>query len=117
MRLKKLTTGCRYSNMLNKGVIPNSDLKKNSVSLTSTFKLNDKIKVSTSINYTNSGAKNRPAGNRGANPMQALYETNSHIDVLSLRDYWEKGKEGIQQNGPYALEVNSDGTYSRGDAH
>jgi TonB-linked SusC/RagA family outer membrane protein len=105
-----------YSNMLNKGVIPNSDLKKNSVSLTSTLKLNDKIKVSTSINYTNSGAKNRPAGNRGSNPMQALYETNSHIDVLTLRDYWEKGKEGIQQNGPYALEVNSDGSYSRGDA-
>jgi TonB-linked SusC/RagA family outer membrane protein len=104
-----------YSNMINKGVIPNSDLKKNSLSLTSSFKLNDKMKLSTSINYVNSGAINRPAGNRGANPMQALYETNPHIDVLSLRNYWEPGKEGIQQNGPYALEVNGDGTFSRGD--
>jgi TonB-linked SusC/RagA family outer membrane protein len=104
-----------YSNMLNKGVIPNSDLKKNTLSLTSTFRLNNKMKISTSINYVNSGATNRPAGNRGSNPMQALYETNPSIDVLSLRNYWEPGKEGIQQNGPYALEVNSDGTYSRGD--
>lgn len=105
-----------YTNMQNKGVIPNSDLNKNSLSLTSSFKLNDKMKISTSINYTNSGAKNRPAGNRGANPMQALYETNPHIDILSERNYWEPGKEGIQQNAPYALEVNGDGTYSRGDA-
>jgi TonB-linked SusC/RagA family outer membrane protein len=104
-----------FSNMLNKGVIPNSDLHKNSISLSSTLKLNEKIKVSTSINFTTSGAVNRPAGNRGANPMQALYETNPHIDILSLKDYWEKGKEGIQQNGPYALVVNPDGTYERGD--
>ena len=112
---EKIDYRLSYSNMLNKGVIPNSDLKKNSISLTSTFRLSDKIKVSTSLNYTNSGAKNRPAGNRGANPMQALYETNPHIDILSLKNYWEPGKEGIQQNGPYALEVNGDGTYSRGD--
>jgi TonB-linked SusC/RagA family outer membrane protein len=112
---EKIDYRLSYSNMLNKGVIPNSDLKRNSISLASTFKLNDKIKISTNINYTNSSAKNRPAGNRGANPMQALYETNPHIDILSERNYWETGKEGIQQNGPYALEVNGDGTYSRRD--
>lgn len=103
-----------YSNMQNKGVIPNSDLHKNSISLNSSVKLSEKIKVSSSINFTTSGADNRPAGKNGANPMQALYELNPHIDVLALKDYWEKGKEGIQQNAPYQLKINSDGTYSRG---
>jgi TonB-linked SusC/RagA family outer membrane protein len=110
----KLDYRLSYSNMQNKGVIPNSDLHKNSISLNSSMKLNDKVKVSSNINFTTTGADNRPAGNRGANPLQALYELNSHIDVLSLKDYWEKGKIGLQQNAPYQLKVNSDGTYSRG---
>lgn len=102
-----------YTNMENKGIIPNSDLHKNSISLNSAIKLSDKVKLSSSLNFTSSGAKNRPAGNRGANPIQALYETNPSIDVLLMKDYWEPGKEGIQQNGPYTLEINPDGTYER----
>lgn len=100
-----------YTNMQNQGVIPNSDLNRNSISLNSSIKLTEKVKVSSSLNFTTSGAKNRPAGNRGANPIQALYETNSSIDILALKDYWQQGKEGIQQNGPYTLGINDDGTY------
>lgn len=110
----KLDYRLSYGNMQNKGVIPNSDLHKHSIGINSTFKFNTKLKLSSSINFTSSGADNRPAGNRGANPMQALYELNPHIDVRSLENYWEKGKEGIQQYAPYQLKINSDGTYSRG---
>ncbi len=110
---EKIDYRLSYSNMQNKGIIPNSDLHKNSISLNSSIKLTDKVKVSSSINFTTSGADNRPAGNRGANPIQALYETNPSIDILQLKNYWEPGKEGIQQNGPYTLEINPDGTYSR----
>ncbi|MCF6333017.1 MAG: SusC/RagA family TonB-linked outer membrane protein, partial [Draconibacterium sp.] len=109
----KINYRLSYSNMQNKGIIPNSDLNKNSISLNSSIKLTDKIKVSSNINFTISGADNRPAGNRGANPIQALYETNPSINVLDMKNYWEPGKEGIQQNGPYTLEINPDGTYER----
>ena len=102
-----------YTNMMNKGIIPNSDLHKNSISLNSAIKLSNKVKLSSSINFTSSGADNRPAGNRGANPIQALYETNPSIDVLLMKNYWEPGKEGIQQNGPYTLDIFPDGTYER----
>ncbi len=110
---EKIDYRLSFTNMLNKGIIPNSDLKKNSVSLTSTFKLNEKIKITTSLNYTNSGSKNRPAGNRGANPMQAAYEINPSIDFALLEDYWEPGKQGLQQKMPYQLIINPDGTYRR----
>ncbi len=102
-----------YNNMANKGVIPNSDLHRNSISLNSSIKLVDNVKLSSNINFTSTGADNRPAGNRGANPMQALYETNPSIDIRMLKDYWEPGKQGIQQNGPYTLDINPDGTYER----
>ena len=112
---EKIDYRVSYSNMQNKGVIPNSDLHKHSFSLNSSIKLNEKMSVSSSINFTTSGADNRPAGNRGANPMQALYELNPHIDVRALKDYWEEGREGLQQKAPYQLEINPDGTYSKGD--
>ena len=104
-----------YNNMENKGIIPNSDLHKNSIALNSSIKVNDKMTISTNINFTSSGSDNRPAGNRGANPMQALYDVNSHLDILDLEDYWVEGQEGIQQRSPYNLVVNGDGTYGMDD--
>nr|WP_319570488.1 SusC/RagA family TonB-linked outer membrane protein [uncultured Draconibacterium sp.] len=105
-----------YSNMQNQGIIPNSDLHKNSIGLNSTLRLTDKLSISTNVNFVSNGADNRPStGNRGTNPLQALYDINSSIDVDDLKNYWEPGKEGIQQNAPYNLEVNPDGTYGKGD--
>ena len=90
-----------FESMQNQGIIPNSDLHRNSISLNSSLKVVDNLTVSSSINFTNSGADNRPSiGNRGANPLQALYDINSHIDINDLKNYWEPGLEGIQQNGP-----------------
>jgi len=113
---EKVNYRLSYNNMQNKGIIPNSDLHKNSLSLNSSIKLTDKLTVSSSVNFTTSGADNRPStGNRGANPVQALYDLNSHIDLNDLKDYWEPGQEGIQQRAPYSLKVNSDGTYEKED--
>ena len=40
---------------------------------------------------------------------------NSHLDIEDMRDYWVPGQEGLQQNAPYNLVVNSDGTYEKND--
>lgn len=106
-----------YSNMQNQGIIPNSDLHKNSIGLNTTLRMTDKLSLSSSINFVSNGADNRPStGNRGSNPLQALYDINSSIDINDLKNYWEPWKEGVQQNAPYNLEVNPDGTYEKGDA-
>lgn len=112
---EKIDYRISYSNMQHKGVIPNSDLHKHSFSLNSSIRLHDNVRLSSNLNFTTSGADNRPAGNRGANPMQALYELNPHIDVRNLKNYWEEGKEGIQQYSPYTLEINPDGSFGRGE--
>ncbi len=92
-----------YSDLKHQGFIPNSDLNKHSINLNSSLKLNDKISVTSSLNYTKSGADNRPATNRGANPMQAVYEIAPHIDVREMQDYWLPGYEGLRQNSPFAF--------------
>ena len=108
-----------YSNMSNKGIIPNSDLFRNSLSLNTSVKLHEKVRLSTNLDFSRSNSNNRPATNRGANPMQWAYAVSPHIDIRDLRNYWAPGQEGLQQltqddgageyNNPYflAYEVNN----------
>lgn len=113
---EKVNYRLSYDNMVNKGIIPNSDLNKNSISLNSSFKIVDDLTFTSSFNYTSSGADNRPStGNRGTNPLQALYDINPHIDINDLKDYWEPGLEGLQQRGPYTLDLQPDGSYEKVD--
>ncbi len=106
-----------YSNMNHRGIIPNSDLFRNSLALSSSLKLSEKLRLSTNVDLSRNNSNNRPAGNRGSNPLQWAYAVSPHIDIRDLRDYWVPGQEGIQQlsqapgdyNNPYFLanEVNN----------
>ncbi len=113
-----------YSNMSNKGIIPNSDLFKNSLSLNSSVKINSKVTVGTNLDFNRTNSNNRPAGNRGTNPMQWAYAVSPHIDIRDLQDYWVPGQVGLKQrtqdeaknyNNPYYLahEVNNGFTRDR----
>ncbi|WP_339840019.1 SusC/RagA family TonB-linked outer membrane protein [uncultured Maribacter sp.] len=89
-----------YTNMRHEGFIPNSDLERNTFAINSGFDVNDKLKITTSLKYVISGADNRPSTtDRNANPLQAIYDINPHIDVRDLKDYWLI--EGQSQNTPY----------------
>lgn len=106
-----------YSNLASRGIIPNADLKRNSLAFNSSIKLTDQLKLSSQIDFSRNGSDNRPAGNRGTNPLQWAYAVSPHINILDLKSYWEPGQEGIQQrsqnpddyNNPYflAYEVNN----------
>ena len=92
-----------FNDMENKGLIPNSDLHRKTISFNSTVKLTDKIKLSAMLNYANSNAGNRPAIGNGTNPMQAMYEINNQIDGNLLKTIWKPGMTNIMQNSPYRL--------------
>jgi len=105
-----------FTNMSNNGLIPNSDFFKNSYSLSASSKVFEKVTISTNVNFNNSWSNNRPASNRGANPLQWAYSTPANIDIRKLEDYWVPGKEGLEvrsvssnHENPYFLanEVNN----------
>jgi TonB-linked SusC/RagA family outer membrane protein len=73
--------------MQNKGLIPNTDLNRNNLSLSLSSKLNKKLTVSTDVNYVNSYAKNRASGDRGTNPLQWAYSTPAYVNIMDLKDY------------------------------
>ncbi|MDH5604244.1 MAG: SusC/RagA family TonB-linked outer membrane protein, partial [Cyclobacteriaceae bacterium] len=104
------------TDMRNQGMIPNSDLFRNNVSFASSFKALEKLTISSDVNISRNWSNNRPASNRGTNPLQWAYGVPANIDIRRLEDYWVEGKEGIQQkavantfDNPYFLanEVNN----------
>lgn len=106
-----------YSNMQNRGIIPNSDLFRNTLNLSTSVKVSEKLRVSSNLDLSRSNSNNRPAGNRGSNPLQWAYAVSPHTDIRDLENYWLPGQEGLQQrsqfkgiyNNPYFLanEVNN----------
>jgi TonB-linked SusC/RagA family outer membrane protein len=108
-----------YTNMSNRGIVPNSDLFRNTLDFNTSLKISNNVRFSTNVDFTRSNSNNRPAGNRGANPIQWAYYVSPHIDIRDMENYWVKGKEGLQQltqddgageyNNPYFLanEVNN----------
>ncbi|AWV97057.1 SusC/RagA family TonB-linked outer membrane protein [Arcticibacterium luteifluviistationis] len=112
-----------FTNMLNNGLVPNSDLFRNNISVSSDVNAAKNLVFSTNVNVNRSWSNNRPSGNRGTNPLEAAYKVSPHINILELEDYWVPGQEGLRQlsqaegeyNNPYFLanEVNNGFTRDR----
>ncbi len=107
------------NNLQSRGVIPNSDFHKNSVNITGDYDLAKNLTLYTNVNIGKTYSDNRPAGNRGTNPLKAVLYTPSHIDINQFKDYWEPGQEGIQQkalpdhNNPYFLAYGVNNNFYR----
>lgn len=89
-----------FTNMTNRGIIPNSDLSRNTLSLAASVKATNKLTISSNVNINSSGADNRPSSNRGTNPLEWAYKVPANTDIRDLEDYWEPGQEGVQQRTP-----------------
>ncbi len=105
-----------YTNMTHDGITPNSDLHRNNLSLAASSKLKNKLTISTHINFSNSYAKNRPASNRGANPLEWAYKTPPNANILDLRNYGS-GKDIITPGqgfeNPWFLAYDVNNSFNR----
>ena len=107
-----------YTNMTHSGLIPNSDLHKNSYSLSASSKAWKKVTISTDVNFNHSWADNRPASNRGTNPLQWAYSNPTNIDITNLRNYRVGNENEIlrvsnNHENPYYLAYDVNNSFSR----
>lgn len=87
-----------YTNLYSTGVLPNVDLKRNTISLNAGYKFTDKFSVKASVSYINSVSTNRPSMGYGPeNPMYTFAWFGRQVDINSLKDYWQRGYEGTKQ--------------------
>lgn len=100
-----------FSNMGNKGVMPNTETNQNSVSFSSEYKLTEKLKVTVNANYITTFSPNK-ANVTGSNSVlnDLLFNFPSNLQPLSeMKNYWLTGFEGINQNGAIMKDPASNG--------
>ena len=90
-----------YTNQSQEGVLPNSSIKKNVLSIAGSKKITEKLTFSMDANLTTSEAKGRyGSGYDSNNPMQAFrqwWQTN--VDLMEQKDaYFSTGGQNITWN-------------------
>ncbi|MBT30950.1 MAG: SusC/RagA family protein [Thalassobius sp.] len=87
-----------YTNLDQKGIVPNNDLKRHTISINSGYKFTDKFSANMAASYVKTNSTNRPDQGYGRNtPMYFMLWMGRQVNMNSLRDYWQPGLEGIQQ--------------------
>jgi TonB-linked SusC/RagA family outer membrane protein len=101
------------SHSYQKGIVPNTKLNITNFNINSGFNFSPKLRLEANINYNRQYTPNYPDVNYGPNSM--IYNINiwggADWDIDEMRNYWQEGKEGVQQiyaeyfryNNPYFL--------------
>jgi TonB-linked SusC/RagA family outer membrane protein len=99
------------SHISQKGVVPNTGVNNSSFSVGGNYALTSKLSVDAKLTYNRAYSDNYPTVGYG--PPNILYNLllwiGPDVDIRDLKDYWVKGKEGLQQknynlswyNNPY----------------
>lgn len=86
-----------YSNLRNEGIVPNTDLDRDGISLSLHQKLTEQLNVNAFVNYINTRSGNRPNLGYGyENPLYGFNWTGRQADVAALKNYWQAGQDGVQ---------------------
>ncbi len=87
-----------WTNLDQKGIVPNTDLKRNTIALNGGIKLTDKLTVNSAVNFQRTASGNRPTISYGTENLMYLWIWyGRQVNTRSLRDYWMPGLEGRQQ--------------------
>jgi TonB-linked SusC/RagA family outer membrane protein len=100
-----------FGNTYQRAIIPNMDLNIINFNMSAGYNFSPKVRMSANVNYNRQFSENFPDVNYGPNSL--IYNMSiwagSDWNVSDMSNYWQKGKEGIQQiyaeyqryNNPY----------------
>ncbi len=88
-----------YTLLDQKGIIPNTDIKRNTFSFNGGYNFTPKLSARITANYVNTHSDNRPNLSYGTESIIYLLHCwmGQHVDLNSLKDYWIPGMEHVQQ--------------------
>ena len=101
------------SHIYQKGIVPNTQLNMTNFNITADYKFSNKLKFESNLQYNRQYTPNIPDVNYGPNSIiyNIVYWAGADWNVDDMRNYWQKGKEGVQQiyaeyqryNNPYFM--------------
>jgi TonB-linked SusC/RagA family outer membrane protein len=115
------------SQMLQKGTVPNTKLGSTNFNFSGGLNAGKKVRFEANINYNRQITPNYPDANYGPNSYVYLFNIwgGADFDVRDLRNYWQPGKEGVQQfnreytiyNNPYLTAYENLHSYEKNDLY
>ncbi|MFB9863613.1 SusC/RagA family TonB-linked outer membrane protein [Rufibacter immobilis] len=104
----KTTARLSFTNLTNTWIIPNTGYNRNTVSLSASQKVTDKLQIATKINYTNKYSDNLPStGYNNQTIMYFMIGMVPNADINWYKNYWVPGKEGVTQISPFSSLVDN----------
>ncbi len=98
-------TTARFSvtNVKNDWITPNTGYKRNTVSMSVSSKINDKLQITSKINYTNKWSDNLPGAGYGNQSIMYWYIFwEPSADPEWLKNYWKIGQENRAIQYPFS---------------
>ena len=87
-----------WTNLNQTGTVPNTDLKRNTIAMNGGINVTDKLTVNSAINFQRTDSGNRPSISYGTESLMYLFIWyGRQLNNNSLKDYWMRGREGVQQ--------------------
>jgi TonB-linked SusC/RagA family outer membrane protein len=88
------------SHVFQRGQVPNTELNSTTASLSGGLQLTSRLKADANISYNRQYSPNYPSAGYGADNYfyNILLWMGPDVDINDLKDYWQPGKEGVQQN-------------------
>ncbi len=88
-----------YTNLNQKGIIPNTDLERNTVSVSGGYHLTDKLSVRAFVSYIKGGSDNRPSISYGTESIMFLFNCwmPASVRIKDLERLWQRGLDNQQQ--------------------
>lgn len=85
-----------YTNLNQKGIVPNTDLQRNTVSVSGGYNLTPKLSVRTFVSYIKSESDNRPSISYGTESIMYLFNCwlPASVKVSDMRRLWQNGLDG-----------------------
>lgn len=90
-----------YTNLDQTGIVPNTDLKRNTISFSGGYNLTDKFSARAFVSYIKSSSDNRPSISYGTESIMYLFTSwfPRSVRIADMKRLWQPGLEGIRQFG------------------
>ncbi len=92
----------------NEWIMPNTGFERITAQTGLNYKISDRLKINTKINYTNKVSDNLPA--TGYNNQSIAYFMifqNPNVDLAWYKDRWKRGQEQIDQIHPFSSFIDN----------
>ncbi|WP_321331036.1 SusC/RagA family TonB-linked outer membrane protein [uncultured Bacteroides sp.] len=105
----KLNYRFSYTNSQQKGIVPNTDLTKNTIGLNSGYQIVKGVRVDAVMNYVHTNSDNRAStgAKNSDNIMKIFLYMPRNVSLNSLQQQWRTGYEGVMQNTPFGNETST----------